>query len=68
MTTVNCESTSNENIEMSIIFKVEHNYGSNDSIYIFNLLFRNVMEVLKLCQMNRNYYNPKAAVLIPRYK
>lgn len=53
---------------MSIIFKVEHNYGSNDSIYIFNLLFRNVMEVLKLCQMNRNYYNPKAAVLIPRYK
>ena len=53
---------------MTVIFKVAQSFGSRDSIYIFNVLFNKIFQVLKFVQMNRNFYNPKLANLIPKYK
>ena len=68
MTSLECSTRLSETVEMQVIFKVAQGFGSKESIYIFNVLFRKIMNVLKLCQMNRNYYNPRAAIMIPRHK
>ena len=38
------------------------------SIQFYNTLFRRIMHSLKMVQMNKNYYNPRAGNMVPQHK
>lgn len=61
-------SSTNENIEVSIIFKRKKDYSDRECIYLFNVLFRKIMWTLKMCMMNRSFYNPNKAIMVPAHK
>ena len=55
-------------VKMTVIFKVKKTFSDPECINLFNVLFKRIFDALKLCQMNRNYYNPNAAISIPQHK
>jgi len=68
VTSFACSTRQGETVTMNLVFKVVQHFGSKDSLYIFNILFRKIMNVLKLVQMNGNFYDPKLAISIPKHK
>ena len=39
-----------------------------ESLQLYNVLFRRVMTALKMVQMNKNFYDPACAVRVPQHK
>ena len=43
-------------------------FGEQESVSLYNVLFRRVMAALKMCQMNRNFYQPELAMSVPQHR
>lgn len=40
----------------------------SDCVHLYNLLFRKVMNILKMTQVGRNFFDPKGCVPVPQHK
>ena len=55
-------------VTITIILKHSKKMGDSRSIQFYNTLFRRIMQSLKMVQMNKNYYNPRAGNMVPQHK
>ncbi|XP_015904269.2 piwi-like protein Ago3 [Parasteatoda tepidariorum] len=39
-----------------------------DCLHLYNLIFKQVMRILKMTQVGRNYFNPKGGIPIPQHR
>ncbi|TRY63151.1 hypothetical protein TCAL_10352 [Tigriopus californicus] len=54
-------------VKVTVSFKAKMNLGHKDCIFLYNVLMRRVMEQLKMCQINRNFYIPSLAKPFTQY-
>ena len=59
---------SGETVKMTVTFKCAKPFSDPECVNLFNVLFKRIFDALRMCQMNRNYYNPNAAISIPQHK
>eukprot|EP00092_Neocalanus_flemingeri_P023338 GFUD01025304.1.p1 GENE.GFUD01025304.1~~GFUD01025304.1.p1 ORF type:complete len:970 (+),score=314.12 GFUD01025304.1:89-2998(+) len=56
--------------EVTLTMSLKHKKRLADKacIQFYNTLFRRIMTTLKMCQMNKNFYDPTAGHLVPQHK
>jgi len=59
-----------DNTEISVTATLKHIKKMSDSksIQFYNTLFRRIMFSLKMVQMNKNFYDPRAGHMVPQHK
>ena len=59
-----------ENTEVTVTVTLKHVKKLNDSksIQFYNTLFRRIMNTLKMVEMNKNFYDPRAGHMVPQHK
>jgi len=57
-----------EAVRITLTFKRQVGYGEQEAVSQYNVLFRRVMQQLKMVQMRRNFYNPAQAAKIPEHR
>jgi len=55
-------------VKLTITLKHRKKLADRSSIQFYNTLFRRIMNTLKMVQMNKNYYNPAEAMMVPQHK
>ena len=60
--------SSGESVKVVITFKRQVQYGEQESVSLYNMLFRRTFSALRMCQMNRNFYEPELAMAVPQHK
>ena len=61
-------SVDNSKVELTITFKHRKNMVERSTTQFYNILFRKIMKTLKMVEMNRNFYDPVAAMMVPQHK
>jgi len=61
-------SIDNSKVELTITFKHRKNMVERSTTQFYNILFRKIMKTLKMVEMNRNFYDPVAAMMVPQHK
>jgi hypothetical protein len=61
-------TTTGTEVRVTLRFLCAKAQGDDACIYLYNVLFNKIMYMLKFSQMNRNFYDPRGAIDIPRYK
>ena len=56
--------------QISITATLKHikKISDSKSIQLYNTLFRRIMFSLKMVQMNKNFYDPRAGPMVPQHK
>lgn len=65
---LNVTTASGLEVKMTISFKGKMSLGHRDCIFLYNVLMRRIMESLKMCQINRNFYIPSLAKPFTQYE
>ena len=69
VTVVKCRHPVDQSeVKLTISLKHKKRFGDKQCIQFYNILFRRVMQTLKMCQMNKNYYDPTLGHMIPQHK
>jgi len=55
-------------VTVTITLKHHKRMGDRDCIQLYNVLFNRIMNSLKMCMMNRNFYDPRNGHMIPQHK
>ena len=59
-----------DNTEVRVTLSLKHIKKMADarSIQFYNTLFRRILGILKMVEMNKNFYDPKAGHMVPQHK
>ena len=55
-------------VQLTVTLKHVKKLNDSKSIQFYNVLFRRIMHTLKMVQMNKNYYDPRAGHMVPQHK
>lgn len=55
-------------VTINITLKHKKRMADMACIQFYNTLFRRIMSTLKMCQVNKNFYDPTAGHLVPQHK
>ena len=55
-------------VTLTISLKHKKKLADRACVQFYNTLFRRIMNTLKMCQMNKNFYDPTAGHLVPQHK
>ena len=55
-------------VTLTITLKHKKRMADRACVQFYNTLFRRIMSTLKMCQMNKNFYDPTAGHLVPQHK
>jgi len=55
-------------VKITITLKHKKRMVDKTSIQFYNVLFRRIMQTLKMVQMNKNFYDPTSGHLVPQHK
>jgi len=55
-------------VRITVSLKHIKKMGDARSVQFYNTLFRRIMFTLKMVQMNKNFYNPRAGHMVPQHK
>ena len=55
-------------VTLTVTLKHRKRLADRSCIQFYNTLFRKIMNTLKMVQMNKNYYNPAEAMMVPQHK
>ena len=58
----------NSEVELTITLKHKKTLTDRSTTQFYNILFRKIMKTLKMVEMNRNFYDPVAAMMVPQHK
>ena len=58
----------NSKVELTVTLKHRKNMVERSTTQFYNILFRKIMKTLKMVEMNRNFYDPVAAMMVPQHK
>ena len=61
-------SVDNSLVTLTVTLKHMKKLADRSCIQFYNTLFRKIMNTLKMVQMNKNYYNPAEAMMVPQHK
>ena len=61
-------SLDNIKVELTITLKHRKTMVERSTTQFYNILFRKIMKTLKMVEMNRNFYDPVAAMMVPQHK
>ena len=61
-------SIDNSKVELTITLKHRKTMVERSTTQFYNILFRKIMKTLKMVEMNRNFYNPVSAMMVPQHK
>jgi len=55
-------------VTLTLSLKHKKRLADRACVQFYNTLFRRIMSTLKMCQMNKNFYDPTAGHLVPQHK
>ena len=55
-------------VKLTVTLKHVKKLNDSKSIQFYNTLFRRIMNTLKMVQMNKNFYDPRAGHMVPQHK
>ena len=55
-------------VRLTITLKHQKKMADRSCTQFYNVLFRRIMNTLKMVQMNKNYYDPTKAMMVPQHK
>jgi len=55
-------------VTLTITLKHKKRMADRACVQFYNTLFRRIMQTLKMCQMNKNFYDPTSGHLVPQHK
>merc|ERR1719494_1283152 len=61
-------SVDNSKVDVTITLKHRKTMADRSTTQFYNILFRKIMKTLKMVEMNRNFYNPVLAMMVPQHK
>ena len=61
-------SVDNSIVDVTITLKHRKTMADRSTTQFYNVLFRKIMKTLKMVEMNRNFYNPVSAMMVPQHK
>ena len=61
-------SVDNSIVDVTITLKHRKTMADRSTTQFYNILFRKIMKTLKMVEMNRNFYNPVSAMMVPQHK
>ena len=68
MTVEAVHSVDNSIVDVTITLKHRKTMADRSTTQFYNILFRKIMKTLKMVEMNRNFYNPVSAMMVPQHK
>ncbi|KAK2142285.1 hypothetical protein LSH36_977g02059 [Paralvinella palmiformis] len=54
--------------EITIFVTLSRVLAPDSCVHLYNIIFRRVMSILKMCQVRQQYYDPHSAVPVPQHK
>ena len=61
-------SSDGSTVRLTITLKHQKKMADRSCTQFYNVLFRRIMNTLKMVQMNKNYYDPTKAMMVPQHK
>ena len=59
-------SQDNSNVKITLTLKHKKTLADRSCVQFYNVLFRRIMQTLKMVQMNKNFYDPTVAMMVPQ--
>ena len=53
---------------LSFSLQCQVEFGDQECVSLYNILFRRVLTSLRMVQMQRSYYEPECAMTVPQFK